>query len=111
MDLLERPVISPLAILIMRDRLLSIKSRFEWILREAEWGPGRVDTFNPPKAPYFNYPEDSITDEDQNAAVNLPSVWNQRKKSGMHLDWDGNNADVIERNKNAAFSTESTTPT
>ncbi|MDQ3261657.1 MAG: cytochrome c [Pseudomonadota bacterium] len=108
---IDRYVVYPVAIWIMRDRLLSLRKRFEWAQKEPHWGPGRVDTFNPGKAGYFNFPFDKLPDHEVQAPVDFPAVWNQRQKTGMNLHWDGNNGNVVERNKNAAFATGATPPT
>ena len=111
LDLIDRYAVYPLAIWIMREKLLSLRGRFEWVLKEPEWGPGRTDTFNPGKAGYFNFPMDKLPEQELKASVDFPSIWNQRQKTGMHLHWDGNNGKVVERNKNAAFATGATPPT
>ena len=41
----------------------------------------------------------------------LPSIWNQGKREGMWLHWDGNNNSLEERNRSAAFGTGATPPT
>jgi mono/diheme cytochrome c family protein len=41
----------------------------------------------------------------------LPSIWNQGKRKGMWLHWDGNNNSIEERNRSAAFGTGATPPT
>ena len=48
------------AIYYMRERLLTLRDRLDFIKAEPEWGPGRVDTFNPLKA-YFNFPPDKLS--------------------------------------------------
>ena len=111
LSLIDRYVVYPVAVWIMRDRLLSLRNRFAWAQQEPHWGPGRVDTFNPGKAGYFNFPFDKLPTDEVQAPVDFPSVWNQRQKTGMHLHWDGNNGNVVERNKNAAFATGATPPT
>jgi hypothetical protein len=70
-----------------------------------DWGPGRVDTFNPYKATQFNFPMDAdhITETELNAAADFPAIWQQRPREGMHLHWDGNNTSVDERNLSAAL--------
>ena len=111
LSLIDRYVVYPVAIWIMRDRLLSLKNRFAWAQQQPHWGPGRVDTFNPGKAGYFNFPFAKLPEHEVQAPVDFPAVWNQRQKTGMHLHWDGNNGNVVERNKNAAFATGATPPT
>jgi hypothetical protein len=68
-----------------------------------QWGPGRVDTFNPYKALKFHFPMHKLPASELIGAANLPSVWNQKDREGMHLHWDGNNTSVDERNKSAAL--------
>lgn len=69
------------------------------------WGPGRVDTFNPYKAIQFNFPMDGerITEAELNGASDFPAIWEQYPRQGMHLHWDGNNTSVDERNLSAAL--------
>ena len=61
LSLIDRYAIYPVAISIMRERLLSLRQRFAWATREPRWGPGRVDTFNPGKAGYFHFPFEKLT--------------------------------------------------
>lgn len=70
-----------------------------------DWGPGRVDTFNPYKATQFNFPMDAahVTTAELNGSADYPSIWEQRPRDGMHLHWDGNNTSVDERNLSAAL--------
>jgi hypothetical protein len=70
-----------------------------------DWGPGRVDTFNPYKAVQFNFPMDAahITETELNSSSDFPSIWKQHPRDGMHLHWDGNNTSVDERNLSAAL--------
>jgi RoxA-like, cytochrome c-like/Cytochrome c len=111
LDLIDRYAVYPLAIWIMREQLLRLRGRFEWVLTEPLWGPGRTDTFNPGKAGYFHFDMKNLPERELKAPVDFPSIWNQRQKTGMHLHWDGNNGKVEERNKNAAFGTGATPPT
>src|SRR3546814_11414753 len=57
LGLLDRRVIYPVAIALMRDRLLMLAGRFEPLMEYPQWGPGRVDTFNAAKV-IFNFPVD-----------------------------------------------------
>lgn len=65
-----------------------------------DWGPGRVDTFNPYKTVQFNF---SMADDHTVGATDLPSIWNQGPRVGMQLHWDGNNDSLQERDKSAAL--------
>ena len=112
LDLLDRYLVYPLAISIMRDRVLALKGRFEWVFEQKAWGPGRVDTFNSAKV-IFNFPMHRLDPKEFDAPADFPSLWLQRPRReprAMELHWDGNNTDMTERNKSAAFGTGTTPP-
>jgi mono/diheme cytochrome c family protein len=110
LDLIDRYVVYPVALWLMRERLLMLAGRFAWSDKQYDWGPGRVDTFNAAKV-LFNFPLDKLPEHEQNAASDFPSIWYQGPRKGMQLHWDGNNTLVEERNKSAAFGTGTTPPT
>ncbi|MES2356210.1 MAG: cytochrome c [Pseudomonadota bacterium] len=116
LDLLDRYVIYPVAISIMRDRVLTLAGRFNFVNSQPDWGPGRVDTFNSAKV-IFNFPMNKLHPDELDAPADFPSIWNQRPRKkrddgeAMQLHWDGNNSMVEERNKSAAFGTGTTPPT
>jgi mono/diheme cytochrome c family protein len=112
LDLLDRYLVYPLAIYLMRDRLLMLESRFAVMLSRPEWGPGRVDTFGSAKA-LFNFSTARSPDSEVTGVTDFPSIWLQapRKDKQMQLHWDGNNTKVEERNRSAAFGTGATPPT
>jgi mono/diheme cytochrome c family protein len=76
----------------------------------AEFGPGRVDTFNPYKVNQFSehYQGYRFSDEERFGTVDFPSIWNQKPREGMNLHWDGDNDSVRERNFSAAFGAGAT---
>ena len=84
---------------------MRIRGQLAFMDRQHDWGPGRVDTFNPYKAMQFNFPmgEANISETELNGASDLPSIWRQRPRQGMFLHWDGNNPSVDERNLSAAL--------
>lgn len=116
LNMLDRYIVYPVAIALMRERLLMLRERFAWSLEQPDWGPGRVDTFNPSKA-LFNFPSDKLAPHERIGTADFPSIWEQRKRKlrddgqPMQLHWDGNNTKAEERNKNAAFGTGTTPPT
>lgn len=113
LDLLDRYLVYPVAIAIMRDRVLALAGRFDWVFRQKAWGPGRVDTFNSAKV-IFNFPMAHLDPSEFDAPADFPSIWRQRQRKEpkeMQLHWDGNNTTVEERNKSAAFGTGTTPPT
>ncbi|MCA8949529.1 MAG: cytochrome c, partial [Planctomycetes bacterium] len=103
-DWLNRVLLRWFGIGLMRDRLLTLRQRFSFMQRQPAWGPGRVDTFNSPKA-LLNFPLDRIPEREWIGTCDLPSIWLQRAREGMQLHWDGNNSSLRERNLSASFGT------
>jgi mono/diheme cytochrome c family protein len=99
--LLYRMVVVPR----VRDALLGLNDSLDFVSRQHDWGPGRVDTFNPYKALQFSFPmgPEAIDEVALNGASDYPSLWQQRPREGMRLHWDGNNTSVDERNLSAAL--------
>ena len=110
LGLLDRYLVYPIAVALMRERLTMLNGRFAPLMQDTEWGPGRNDTFNPNKI-LFNFPIDQLPERERSAPVDFPSIWLQKPRQGMQLHWDGNNIMAEERNKNAAFGTGTTPPT
>jgi hypothetical protein len=109
-DLINRMIFRYLAVYLMRDQLLILGQRLSFINKDS-WGPGRVDTFNAPKA-LLNFPMDRYADPKELIGnVDFPSIWYQGPRKGMQLHWDGNNTSVDERNLSAAFGTGAYPPT
>jgi mono/diheme cytochrome c family protein len=69
------------------------------------WGPGRVDTFNPYKLIQFEVPADCLKSEERIGVSDFPSIFLQgpRGDRRMNLHWDGNNASLTDRNLSAAL--------
>jgi hypothetical protein len=111
-DRINRLALRLLGINLMRQRLLTLGDRFSFLDREPDSGPGRFDTFNPPKV-LLNFPMDKLPQEEWIGLCDFPSIWNQgqRAERKMKLHWDGNNESVQERNRSAAFGTGATPPT
>jgi mono/diheme cytochrome c family protein len=103
----DRYLIYPVAVALMRERLIMLAGRFQPLLEHPAWGPGRVDTFNAAKV-LFNFPLDRLPAHELNAPSDFPSIWLQGPRKGMQLHWDGNNTKVEERNRSAAFGTGTT---
>jgi hypothetical protein len=87
----------------VRTTLFGLRKQLEFLERQHDWGPGRVDTFNPYKAIQFNFPMDKLPRAELIGPADYPSIWNQGPRQGMYLHWDGNNPSVEERNKSAAL--------
>ncbi|AVH73708.1 c-type cytochrome [Nostoc sp. 'Lobaria pulmonaria (5183) cyanobiont'] len=86
-----------------RDALINQASRLDFVAQQPDWGPGRVDTFNPYKAIQFHFPMDKLREDELIGTSDFPSIWNQKPREGLQLHWDGNNTSVNERNKSAAL--------
>ena len=102
-DLIDRLIFRYYAVYLMREKLLVLGDRLKFI-DNSSWGPGRVDTFNAPKA-LLNFPMQHADKSELIGNADFPSVWYQDARKGMHLHWDGNNVSVDERNLSAAFGT------
>jgi hypothetical protein len=109
-DWLNRQLLGFLALNQMRQRLLLLDQRFSFLTNEPAFGPGRFDTFNPPKV-LLNFRMDNLPSEERVGVCDFPSIWYQRQRKGMWLHWDGNNDRVEERNRSASFGTGATPPT
>ena len=109
-DFINRALLRFIAVDLGRQRLLTLRQRFSFMEREPEAGPGRVDTFNPPKV-LLNFRMDNLPTNEWVGNCDFPSIWNQRQRQGMWLHWDGNNNSVEERNRSAAFGTGALPPT
>jgi hypothetical protein len=105
-NILDRFLLAWVAVPAMKTGLILARYRFRFIADETDFGPGRVDTFGPEKA-LLNWPFESLPKREMTGVVDLPSLWLQgpRADKHMHLHWDGNNDDVAERNRSAAFGT------
>ena len=79
------------------------QQKYSWQKRRPTQGIGRTDTFNPTKINVFGFPDDGTI-----GTVDLPQIWNQRKREGMWLHWDGNNNQIHERNYAAAMAVGAT---
>ena len=99
LDPLERLVYSQ-AVYQTREVLLTRARQTAFMASRPEWGPGRVDTFNPYKTVQFNFP---MENDHSVGTTDLPSIWNQGPRRGLQLHWDGNNDSMEERNKSAAL--------
>lgn len=88
----------------LREGLIARHARLESLLsRQPDWGPGRVDTFNPYKAVQMKIPASTLTPAEVIGAADFPAVFEQGPREGMHLHWDGNNTSLAERNLSAAL--------
>lgn len=81
-ELLYRKVLIPLT----KRALLKQRDEFAWQSEHGRplLGPGRTDPFNPMRFRVFHQPDDaSVGNSD------VPSVWNQKARTGRYIHWDG----------------------
>ncbi len=105
LNFIERFVYRNIVFPRVQRALLALGDQLAFTERQQDWGPGRVDTFNPYKAIQFNFPmgPEHISGAALDGASDYPSIWMQRPREGMNLHWDGNNSSVAERNLSAAL--------
>lgn len=88
----------------LREVLLDRAARLQPLLdRQADWGRGRVDTFNPYKVLEFDMAASDLSEDEVAGASDFPSIFHQGPREGMSLHWDGNNSSLQERNLSAAI--------
>mgnify|MGYP001220049276 CR=1 FL=1 len=109
LDPINRLALRLIGVYQVRERILTIASRFRFAEHEPAFGPGRFDTFSPAKA-LLNWPMEKIPAHERIGVVDFPSIWLQRQRDGMQLHWDGNNTKLEERNRSAAFGTGALPP-
>jgi cytochrome c1 len=109
--LIDRVIMRWIGVMALRDQLLSFVGRLDFIDFSTA-GPGRVDTFNAPKALLgFDMHSDLVDPDELFGNVDFPSIWYQKARRGMNLHWDGNQCSTDERNLSAAFGTGATPAT
>jgi hypothetical protein len=79
-NLLYRFVIIPQT----KKGMLQQKANFAWMDSRPNWGPGRIDPFNPVKFNTLKLPkDDSIGNSD------MMPLWNEKQHKNFALHWDG----------------------
>ncbi len=100
----------------MKEALLDRADTLKYLteLDYPPFGPGRVSTFDTFKfdqfAYYYKLHNRQIEPDEIYGVVDFPSIWNQTKREGMNLHWDGNNTSVRERNFSAAIGAGAAPP-
>jgi RoxA-like, cytochrome c-like len=67
-----------------RKALRRQRQEFAWMDRNPDWGPGRIDPFNPVKFGILDQPVDTTIGNSD-----MMPIWNMKARSGMALHWDG----------------------
>ena len=88
----------------VREGLIERRALLQPLIKaQPDWGPGRVDTFNPYKLIQFETEFGDLEPAERIGAADFPSIFLQAPREGMNLHWDGNNASLKERNLSAAI--------
>jgi hypothetical protein len=74
-----------------RKALLRQKQEYAWMASRPDWGPGRIDPFNPVKFRILKLPVDATIGNSD-----MVPVWNMKPRVGMALHWDGLSASLRE---------------
>lgn len=101
---LEKLIYRFVAIPQTQEALITLGGKFAYQKLQSPYGPGRVDTFTPYKALRFNIPAERLDPSELKGIADFPPIWQQGRREGMQLHWDGNNTSIDERNKSAALA-------
>ncbi|HQU97666.1 MAG TPA: cytochrome c [Nitrosomonas sp.] len=74
-----------------KKSLIQYGERFAWAEQKPDWGPGRIDPFNPIK---FGVLQMSIDETIGNS--DMPPIWNMKARANHALHWDGLNTNFHE---------------
>ena len=110
LELLDRYVVYPVAIAIMRDRLLMLYGRLGPLLEDRPWGPGRSDTFNADQD-LFNFPLDKLPARERTRPRLPLDLAPEPRQRACSSTGTATTSTSEERNKSAAFGTGTTPPT
>jgi hypothetical protein len=101
LSLFDRLVFRFVVVPQLRTALQEQGTKLDSILAgRPDWGPGRVDTFNPYKVLVFNL---DMQNDHSIGTARFMSIWNQAEQEGNWHHWDGNNDSLDERNFSAAI--------
>lgn len=88
---------------ITKKALLKQKEAFEWTNSRPDWGPGRIDPFNPVKVAVLQKVNPKVGVGDTIGNADMVAIWNLRPRGGMAFHWDGLNTDLNEVVRSSAI--------
>jgi hypothetical protein len=103
LSILEKAVYRFALIPFTRKALLKQKAAFEWTNSRPDWGPGRIDPFNPVKVAILQKVNANVGVGDTIGNADMVAIWNLRRRGGMALHWDGLNNDLLEVVRSSAI--------
>ncbi len=98
LSLLDRLLYRYLLIPATRKALLKQQAQFAWTDTRPDWGPGRIDPFNPVKVLYLDV---SVGDTIGNS--DMMPIWNIGAQPNRAYHWDGLNPSLLEVVRSAAI--------
>lgn len=95
---LEKQLYRYLIIPQTKTALLAQKESYAWMDSRPNWGPGRIDPFNPVKFRTLSLPvDDTIGNSD------MMPIWNEKEHKGFALHWDGLETSLTETVRTSAI--------
>lgn len=74
-----------------KKALIKQKQEFAWMDSRPDWGPGRIEAFNPIKFRLLKLPVD-----DTIGTSDLVPLWNEKQHEGFAFHWDGSETSLSE---------------
>lgn len=96
LSILDKALYRFVLIPFTRKALLKQKDAFAWTDGRPDWGPGRIDPFNPVKVAILQKVNPKVGVGDTIGNADMVAIWNLRVRGGMAYHWDGLNTDVTE---------------
>jgi hypothetical protein len=87
----------------VKRTLVKQKEAFAWTDTRPDWGPGRIDPFNPVKVSILQGVNPDVGVKDTIGNSDMVPIWNMRPRQGMALHWDGLNTDLTEVVRSSAI--------
>ena len=82
-----------------KKTILEQQQSYAWMDSQPNWGPGRIDPFNPGKFRFLDQPLD-----DTIGVSDMMPLWNERQHEGFAYHWDGLVTSLIEAVRIGAIS-------
>jgi processive rubber oxygenase RoxA-like protein len=96
LSILDKALYRFVLIPFTRKALLKQKEALAWTDGRPDWGPGRIDPFNPVKVAILQKVNPKVGVGDTIGNADMVAIWNLRARGGMAYHWDGLNTDVTE---------------
>ena len=88
---LDRLIYRYLLVPSTKKALIKYGQQFGWTEEKPDWGPGRIDPFNPIKFGILQMGTDGTIGN-----ADMPPLWNMKARAKHALHWDGLNTDFHE---------------